>query len=186
MVQTDQTHGGATRVASGATRRARHSRPIQIVGDVAVVTLTKGQVAIIDAADVPLVEGRNWYALECACGFYAAREHDGRIQQMHRLIMDAPPGLFVDHANRATLDNRRANLRICTRAENAANRIGWPRNKAGFKGVWAKGQRFMATIQRGAVRTHLGPFDTAEEASAAYADAAADLFGEFARSGPTG
>lgn len=35
-------------------------RPIRIEGDVAYVTLTRGYEAIIDAENVPLVEGYNW------------------------------------------------------------------------------------------------------------------------------
>lgn len=55
--------------------------------------------------------------------------------KLHRLIMDAPEGLLVDHANRNGLDNRRDNLSLCTPSENQANRIHNHSNKAGLKGV---------------------------------------------------
>ena len=42
---------------------------------------------------------------------------------MHRLIMNNPIGLVVDHINNQTLDNRRENLRIVSQSENMANRI---------------------------------------------------------------
>lgn len=40
---------------------------------------------------------------------------------MHRVIMDAPDDLVVDHKNHNRLDNRRENLRICTPSENQLN-----------------------------------------------------------------
>lgn len=170
--------------ANDAIRRKRFLtrlvRPIEVVGDVALVTLTKGQRALIDTADVHLVCGYNWYANASTSGYYAAREQDGEIILMHRLITGAREGSDVDHENRHTLDNRRSNLRVCTRAQNCANRRGWTANKTGFKGVWARNGYFMATIQVNKKSRHLGPFATADEASAAYLAAAREAYGEFA------
>ena len=38
-------------------------RPIRIEGDFAYIPLTRGYESVIDATDVNLVEGFNWYAL---------------------------------------------------------------------------------------------------------------------------
>ncbi len=43
---------------------------------------------------------------------------DGKIIQMHRLIMDTAKGMVVDHINRDGVDDRRSNLRVTTVREN--------------------------------------------------------------------
>jgi len=40
---------------------------------------------------------------------------------MHRFIMEPAKGLLVDHVNRVIWNNRRSNLRVCSRAENNRN-----------------------------------------------------------------
>ncbi len=82
------------------------------------IPLTQGQVALIDADDLPAVSTRKWYASKTPWGnFYAG----SRGVSLHRFLMNPPNGMEVDHINRDTLDNRRSNLRIVTHAENMKN-----------------------------------------------------------------
>lgn len=54
--------------------------------------------------------------------------------QMHRRIVECPELYEVDHINHNTLDNRRANLRVATRKQNALNRnLKLPRS--GVRGI---------------------------------------------------
>lgn len=165
------------------------SRAVRIEGDVAYVPLTRGYTAIIDASDVHLVDGRLWSALvsKRRKAVYAVRveQRNGRQKMilMHRLISDAPDGVLADHRDGDGLNNRRANIRHCSQAENNLNTGLRRDNQAGFKGVALdkRNRRWKAEIRFGGHRKFLGYFDTAESAHAAYCEAAVALHGDFAR-----
>ena len=58
---------------------------------------------------------------------------------MHRVILKAPKGSLCDHINGNGLDNRRKNLRFCTKSENAINSKIRIDNKTGYRGIsWDK------------------------------------------------
>jgi len=97
--------------------------------------------------------------------------------RLARLIVDAPPGVQVDHSNLNKLDNRRQNLRLATESQQMFNRGPHRDNVAGFRGVTRNGKKWQARIMIN--RRHLGTFDTAAEAAYAYNTAARDLHGEF-------
>lgn len=159
-------------------------REIILDGDVGLVPLTQGRIATIDACDVPLVSGLNWVVLAARNTTYAqARLSGGKIVMMHRLLMNAPNGMLVDHKDMNGLNNRRENLRISTRSENAYNQGVVARNTSGFKGVcWHKASgKWMARITSNGIHEYLGLFDTAEKAYDAYCLAARQRHGDFAR-----
>jgi hypothetical protein len=113
---------------------------------------------------------------------------------LHRLIvgmhLKSTKGLFVDHIDRNRLNNRRNNLRLCSRAQNAAN--SGPRRGKRYKGVFFKGgcglkkpyQGYIAYIdaKNGGLqkRKYLGYYKTERAAAAAYNKAAREIYGEFA------
>jgi hypothetical protein len=79
--------------------------------------------AIIDDDCFEYLSQWRWRCKRVKNTSYACRNlHGGRTLFMHRVIMDAPPGLDVDHINHNGLDNRRSNLRIVTRSENLWNK----------------------------------------------------------------
>lgn len=167
----------------------RPIRPIRIEGDAAYVTLTKGYVAVIDAADVHLVEGRNWSASVCPHTVYAvwtafARKGQSAIR-MHRVIANAPPEMEVDHKDHNGLNNRSSNLRLVTSSQNKHNGRTPSTNTSGYKGVSRdpQGPKWKAQICIQGKRRFIGRFDTAEEAHAAYCRASADLHGEYGYTG---
>lgn len=102
----------------------------------------------------------------------------------HRLIWflvkgEWPPG-GIDHRDLDGMNNDPENLRVATKAQNNAN--SRPRGRSGVKGVSKlTSGRFCARITFNGATSYLGSFDTADEASSAYATAARQSFGDFAR-----
>jgi hypothetical protein len=101
---------------------------------------------------------------------------------MHRQLIMPLKGLQVDHINGNGLDNRKANLRICTPSQNGCNRNRISRSQSGFKGVrWLKERcNWRAEIGLYSRHYNLGSFSSAIEAALAYDKAARELHGEFA------
>lgn len=94
------------------------------------------------------------------------------------------PEHTVDHEDLDKDNNRWANLRAATQAQQCANRGLKSDNKSGFKGVsWSKeSNRWYASIKIKGKSRNLGMYNTPEEASAAYTRALTEAYGEFARS----
>lgn len=162
----------------------RPIRAIRIEGDVAYLTLTRGYEAMIDVADIGLVDDANWsvFTPHGRNNIYADRRSPTRAL-LHRVIMGLP-GMQVDHINGNGLDNRRCNLRLVTHSENQINRVGkQANNTSGIKGVsWSKKLgKWQATIQADNAQKHLGFFSDKMEAKRAYDDAAEVLHGAFVR-----
>lgn len=162
-------------------------RPPRLDGTIAIIPLTKGYEAIVDADDLHLVEAYSWTALVKPGVVYAKRAvkvgDRTMTVRMHRVILSAHPDALVDHINGNGLDNRKANLRVATNSQNLANRGAQRNNTSGFKGVtWNKAAgKWQASLKLNGNRWYLGLHNTAEDASAAYQEAARRAFGEFAR-----
>ena len=162
-------------------------RPIRIEGELAYITLTRGHEAVIDASDVPLVDGCNWCAGFDKGSVYARRTDwigdKSSTVKLHRVIMGNPEGILVDHIDCNSLDNRRKNLRLATCAQNTQNQRISKSSTSGFKGVsWHKGKgAWTARIMLGRKHHYLGRHATADLAHAAYCEASARLHSDFGR-----
>jgi hypothetical protein len=98
--------------------------------------------------------------------------------QLHRLIMDTPKNLTVDHINHDTLDNRKSNLRNITHAQNCQNKKGAQGNsKSGIRGVHkhSKNNRWVAQLGAPGKKIYLGSFVSKEEAEKAVIEARKEL-----------
>ena len=110
-----------------------------------------------------------------------------RILKAHRVIWamahGAWPDAQIDHINGDKADNRLANLRPATNAQNMRNLGAYATNTSGHKGVtWHKrAGKWMAQITVDGKCRYLGLFADKNAAVEAYASASAEMHGEFGR-----
>jgi hypothetical protein len=163
------------------------------------ISLTRGFEAIVDEEDFEKINKFSWCAsVQKGRRCVYARTHISykiigkrkKFQSvpMHRMILGLMPGdgKIVDHINGNGLDNRRANLRICSHTENVRNaKKTTIRYTSKYRGVhFDKGygkKKWRAGIRVDGKLICLGRFLTEKEAAIAYNEAAPRYFGEFAR-----
>lgn len=153
------------------------------------ILLTQGKVALVDDEDYDTLvlhkwqackdHGGNWYAQRCR------PRTSGKLIHVHREVLQAPDGVFVDHRDGNGLNNTKQNLRLCTNSQNSGNAKRRKDNSSGFKGVTVNkrryGHRWVAAITCQKKTFYLGTFDDPAEAARVYDSKAKELFGEFAR-----
>lgn len=145
------------------------------------VPITLGYVALVDDDDYEAVSRFNWNAAVKQHTVYARGWVDGGRVTMHRLLAGARKGQTVDHVDGNGLNNQRANLRICSAAENARNvrrRVG----ASGHRGVSLdpKSGRWSAHVRVDGKLRHLGRFDDPLLAAQAASQARSMLHGAYA------
>lgn len=153
-------------------------------GDTAIIPLTKGYITVVDREDYADLARFNWHVLVGPHTAYARRDftRDGRkvTEYMHSRILGEG---FVDHENGLGLDNRRANLRPATHAQNMRNTRSRVGSSSRYLGVgWHKARgKWWARIQSGDARKSLGYYDSEEAAARAYDKAAFERDPAFCR-----
>lgn len=146
------------------------------------IELTQGYATIVDDCDYEYLSQWSWYANVVKPGYVRAiraENKDGKrvSYKMHRVIMNAPQGMFVDHLDMDPLRNTRDNLRLCTHAENLHN--SRKRAASVYKGVIKTGKngRWSAYIQN----DHLGTYSHPVAAAMVADEESRQRYGEFAR-----
>ena len=144
-----------------------------------------GKFAIVDVDDYEKITRWKWQYINSG---YANRvtNKGGRGKWvnvlMHRVIIDAPDDMKVDHINGNKLDNRKCNLRLATTTQNCQYKRQARNNTSGFKGVTknSRGNTWLAHININGKPTYLGSYPDAVTAAFVYNERAEKEFGEFA------
>lgn len=151
-----------------------------LTNDYGVCTVSNGNKFLFDKEYYDKISKYIWSMT--GSGYYMTTEKtDGKYMLLHRLIMDCPNGMVVDHINHNKSDNRKSNLRICTNSQNAMNsRIG-SNNTSGTKGVYYSKSRdvWIAFIIKDGKRIFLGYFKNIKDAIKTRKNAEIKYFGEF-------
>jgi hypothetical protein len=148
-----------------------------------LIPLTRGKFTIVDDECFELLNKFNWHIDSHG---YAARNGYVRGRRtkilMHRVLLNIPKHLAVDHINGDRADNRKCNLRICDNRENQGNRRKRQHASSAYKGVsWhSSSQKWQVRISDNKKRTHVGVYNSETEAALAYNNVAVKVFGEFA------
>ena len=140
------------------------------------ILLRNGAIALVDDEDYDYIKQRKWSLNNTG---YATSS----LGFMHRVIIGTPTGMCTDHINHDKLDNRKSNLRICTKSQNQGNlKIITRKKSSKYKGVsWCKkAQRWMVKINDNGKQRHVGVFKSEIEAAKRYDKEATLVFGEFA------
>lgn len=147
------------------------------------IKLKNGTCILIDDDDFEKVSKFKWHVSKIKYAHYAVSRINGKTVYLHRLVMDAPKGTYVDHINMNGLDCRKENLRLCTNSQNMHNRGAQKNSKSGVKGVsWSKNKnKWVVHLTVDKKTRHLGFFTNIDAARKRYEEESKRIVGEFFR-----
>ena len=153
------------------------------------IRMAQPRYAKVDPADYKRLRKYQWFATKGTNCFYTrgcvANSKTGKekLVYIHQMIIEVPEGMVVDHINHDGMDNRSANLRAATRAQNTRNRKKFAKSSGSkYKGIYfrKKTRKWEVLITFEKKKIHLGTFPNEIEAAKAYDRAAVKYHGEFA------
>lgn len=152
--------------------------------------ISKGMSTLIDIETYDMLKQKNllkWNAQKVGNRHYVSRVINGNQKiYLHRLIMDVPRGMVVDHIDGDSLNNIKENLRVCYARDNNRNQKLQKHkllNDYPFKGIvkTKAGRAWTAQIGFSGLHVQLGSFERAMDAARVYDIVAVLLFGEYAK-----
>jgi len=152
------------------------------------IPLTQGKFTIIDDEDYDKIKELKFYVVKQKSGVcyarYTIKNSGNKKGILHRIILNVQKDQFCDHINGDGLDNRRCNLRIATKVQNAINSHKYITGvNSKYKGVsWDKKMyKWVSRIKINNKQTYLGAFSDEIQAAKMYDLIAIKTFGEYAR-----
>lgn len=141
-----------------------------------LIPLGNNKFAKVDNEDFDKVRSIKWHKNKR----YARSNDTG---YMHKMIIDCPEGMEIDHINGNGLDNRRCNLRVCSASENSCNTAKHKKYSSKYKGVsWSKANgMWLSAIKKDGILYKIGFFRSEVSAALSYDNYARRLHKDFAR-----
>lgn len=147
--------------------------PLLVKTKMKQIITTKKTVCLCDDEDYGILSKYTWYD----CNGYAYAKEKGKMFSMHRFLMKTPVGMDTDHINHNKLDNRKKNLRVCTKSQNCINAKCWFDKKyKGVKKCGKGGLKFRACLKG----KYSKICNTEEQAALEYNKMATRKYKEFA------
>lgn len=121
----------------------------------------EGNIIVIALVDIEDVNRLQKYSFRYEKGKYIKTLINRKTIYLHQLVLGKEQDLVIDHINRNKLDNRKANLRFCTQAENLCNKEKGICNAIGVSiSTGKRKKKYRATFNG----VYLGNYKTIEEA----------------------
>ncbi len=147
-------------------------------GEYGIGYTTKGEEFYFDLEDYEKIKNYCWHI----DGGYLRVDLD-RVNYifMHRLVMNCPDNMEVDHIYHNKNDNRKEFLRLVTESQNCMNRGMHKNNTSGVTGVcwYTKYEKWLAFLRINRKQINLGYYDDFNEAVEVRKQAELKYFGEY-------
>lgn len=151
-------------------------------GDYGIGFTNKQEDFYFDLEDYEKIKKYCWYMSHGYIYAQNSNLNGGGVVSLHRLIMDCNDKNFiVDHINHNTSDNRKSNLRIVTKQQNAMNQSLRTNNISGVTGIHfvKEQQKWWARIKHNNKTINLGLYEDFSDAVKARKEAEDKYFGEY-------
>lgn len=149
------------------------------------IILSNGKSVKVSDCDFEELSKYNWHYATVGYAFRNDTKNykrDSVLMHRHILGLSKGDGKLVDHVNGDGLDNRRENIRICTKSQNQQNQKPRHTNRSKYKGVgyYKRDEKWRARIVVDGSDIELGKFTCETCAAVAYDEAAEKYHKDFA------
>lgn len=153
----------------------------EIYSDYVIIYTSKQEPIYVDLEDYEKIKNVCWHIDHVG---YVVGHINHKKVYLHRIIMNCPCNMVVDHINHKPTDNRKSNLRIATPSENNQNQGLRQNNSSGVTGItWHKAsKKWRVRIVINNQEIYLGIYDDFEEAVKVRREAEEKYFGEWSYS----
>jgi hypothetical protein len=122
------------------------------------------KTVLVDYSLLDFIKNNTLWLRKRGKSFYIGFYKENKIIYLHRYLTKCPSNLTVDHINGNPLDNRLQNLRICTNAQNAQNKLNVYNKSTGCRNVHFAKNGYVVEMTVEGKRYYLGRYKTLEEA----------------------